>query len=120
MLTGDKVDTAINIGHSCSLLNTDMTIFRLCADDDDSNVGNVAGPDMTSERKINGQGENNNGSRDRREGGGGTMGLGGASLDSEPVPVVVERTQLEVDASGLPSEASVRGYHEYSCKQISK
>lgn len=33
MLTGDKVDTAINIGHSCSLLNTEMTILRLCAED---------------------------------------------------------------------------------------
>lgn len=35
MLTGDKVDTAINIGHSCSLLNTEMAILRLCADDDE-------------------------------------------------------------------------------------
>jgi magnesium-transporting ATPase (P-type) len=33
MLTGDKVDTAINIGYSCSLLSTEMTILRLCGED---------------------------------------------------------------------------------------
>ena len=33
MLTGDKVDTAINIGFSCSLLTTDMDLLRLVADD---------------------------------------------------------------------------------------
>ncbi len=35
MLTGDKVDTAINIGFSCSLLTTDMELLRLVADDGD-------------------------------------------------------------------------------------
>jgi magnesium-transporting ATPase (P-type) len=35
MLTGDKVDTAINIGYSCSLLATEMTVLRLCGEDGD-------------------------------------------------------------------------------------
>lgn len=35
MLTGDKVDTAINIGYSCSLLSTDMTLLRVCGEDGD-------------------------------------------------------------------------------------
>ena len=29
MLTGDKVETAINIGHSCQLLHTAMNMFIL-------------------------------------------------------------------------------------------
>ena len=33
MLTGDKVDTAINIGFSCSLLDTGMTLLRACGED---------------------------------------------------------------------------------------
>ncbi|GMH85294.1 hypothetical protein TL16_g10184 [Triparma laevis f. inornata] len=33
MLTGDKVDTAINIGYSCSLLDTGMTLLRACGED---------------------------------------------------------------------------------------
>jgi len=33
VLTGDKVDTAINIGHSCQLLSTDMKLLRLCGED---------------------------------------------------------------------------------------
>ena len=33
VLTGDKVDTAINIGHSCQLLSTEMKILRLCGED---------------------------------------------------------------------------------------
>ena len=35
MLTGDKVDTAINIGFSCSLLDTSMTLLRACGEDGD-------------------------------------------------------------------------------------
>jgi magnesium-transporting ATPase (P-type) len=47
MLTGDKVDTAINIGFSCSLLTMDMALLRLVADDgemalDDEKVPFVA------------------------------------------------------------------------------
>jgi len=33
VLTGDKVDTAINIGHSCQLLSTEMRFLRLCGED---------------------------------------------------------------------------------------
>lgn len=33
MLTGDKVDTAINIGYSCSLLSAEMELIRLCGED---------------------------------------------------------------------------------------
>ena len=33
MLTGDKVDTAINIGYSCSLLDTGMILLRACGED---------------------------------------------------------------------------------------
>jgi len=29
MLTGDKLETAENIGHSCKLLKNDMTVWRL-------------------------------------------------------------------------------------------
>ena len=29
MLTGDKVETAINIGHSCQLLHNEMNMFVL-------------------------------------------------------------------------------------------
>jgi len=29
VLTGDKVETAINIGHSCQLLNDQMNMFVL-------------------------------------------------------------------------------------------
>jgi phospholipid-translocating ATPase len=36
VLTGDKVETAINIGFSCNLLNTDMELIRLEIDEDDS------------------------------------------------------------------------------------
>ncbi|POS76106.1 phospholipid-translocating P-type ATPase [Diaporthe helianthi] len=35
VLTGDKVETAINIGFSCNLLNNDMDLIRLRADEDD-------------------------------------------------------------------------------------
>jgi len=38
MLTGDKVDTAINIGYSCSLLDTGMTLLRACGEDGDMEV----------------------------------------------------------------------------------
>lgn len=33
MLTGDKVDTAINIGHSARLLSMEMKLLRLCGED---------------------------------------------------------------------------------------
>lgn len=33
VLTGDKVDTAINIAHSCQLLSTEMRLLRLCGED---------------------------------------------------------------------------------------
>jgi phospholipid-translocating ATPase len=36
VLTGDKVETAINIGFSCNLLNNDMELIRLKADEDES------------------------------------------------------------------------------------
>jgi phospholipid-translocating ATPase len=35
VLTGDKVETAINIGFSCNLLNNDMDLIILKSDDDD-------------------------------------------------------------------------------------
>lgn len=35
VLTGDKVETAINIGFSCNLLNNDMELIRLKADEDE-------------------------------------------------------------------------------------
>ena len=38
MLTGDKVDTAINIGFSCSLLDTGMVLLRACGEDGDMDV----------------------------------------------------------------------------------
>jgi phospholipid-translocating ATPase len=36
VLTGDKVETAINIGFSCNLLNNDMDLIRLRVDEDES------------------------------------------------------------------------------------
>ncbi|TPX13888.1 uncharacterized protein E0L32_005588 [Thyridium curvatum] len=36
VLTGDKVETAINIGFSCNLLNNDMELLRLRVDEDES------------------------------------------------------------------------------------
>ena len=36
VLTGDKVETAINIGFSCNLLNNDMDLIRLRIDEDES------------------------------------------------------------------------------------
>eukprot|EP00505_MAST-04D_sp_SCG-Rhode-Island_P003189 Stramenopile-MAST_4_protein_3189 len=33
VLTGDKVDTAINIGYACALLTRDMKVFRICGED---------------------------------------------------------------------------------------
>jgi len=38
MLTGDKVDTAINIGFSCSLIDPSMTLLRACGEDGDMEV----------------------------------------------------------------------------------
>lgn len=90
MLTGDKVDTAINIGHSCSLLNTDMTTLRLCADDEEE--------DTAKDAKTNGG-----------TGGSGDGGKNKVFGKEEAVVVTVERTSLELDASGVPSEASLRG-----------
>lgn len=97
MLTGDKVDTAINIGHSCSLLNTDMTTLRLCADDEEEEEDKPAEAGAKT-----------------ASGGGGGAGAGGSGTKAkfgkeEPVVVTVERTSLELDASGVPSEASLRG-----------
>lgn len=88
MLTGDKVDTAINIGHSCSLLNTDMTTLRLCADDEEEEEDT---PVETGNKNATG---------------GGKAGNFGSE---EAVVVTVERTSLELDGSGVPSEASLRG-----------
>jgi phospholipid-translocating ATPase len=31
VLTGDKIETAVNIGYSCALLNTDMETFVIDA-----------------------------------------------------------------------------------------
>ncbi|KAB5560139.1 hypothetical protein GE09DRAFT_80319 [Coniochaeta sp. 2T2.1] len=36
VLTGDKVETAINIGFSCNLLNNDMELIRLKSEEDES------------------------------------------------------------------------------------
>ncbi|KAL1882068.1 hypothetical protein VTK73DRAFT_2477 [Phialemonium thermophilum] len=36
VLTGDKVETAINIGFSCNLLNNDLELIRLQVDEDES------------------------------------------------------------------------------------
>jgi len=36
VLTGDKVETAINIGFSCNLLNNDMDLLRIQVDEDES------------------------------------------------------------------------------------
>ena len=33
VLTGDKVDTAINIGYACALLTGEMKVFKLCGED---------------------------------------------------------------------------------------
>lgn len=38
VLTGDKVETAINIGFSCNLLNNDMDLLRLQVSEDESGV----------------------------------------------------------------------------------
>ena len=38
VLTGDKVETAINIGFSCNLLNNDMDLLRLQVNEDEANV----------------------------------------------------------------------------------
>lgn len=38
VLTGDKVETAINIGFSCNLLNNDMDLVRLQVNEDESGV----------------------------------------------------------------------------------
>lgn len=89
MLTGDKVDTAINIGHSCSLLNTDMTTLRLCADNEEEEAENK--PVVTGNKAATGGGKKRTASTE------------------EAVVVTVERTSLELDASGVPSEASLRG-----------
>ncbi|CAM9436840.1 unnamed protein product, partial [Scytosiphon promiscuus] len=95
MLTGDKVDTAINIGHSCSLLNTDMTTLRLCAEDEEEE-----------------EEENCDSKSNKRKGGqdaAGGVGKKGKRVEEEAVVVKVERTALELDAAGIPSEASLRG-----------
>lgn len=100
MLTGDKVDTAINIGHSCSLLNADMTTLRLCADDEEEEKET---PAETGDKDAAGGGG--------AGGAGGRAGGGqkGKSGGEEAVVVTVERTSLELDASGVPSEASLTG-----------
>lgn len=133
MLTGDKVDTAINIGHSCSLLNTDMVALRLCADDnddaddaDDTN-GKIDGKtDGKTKGKADGKTDGKNDgnvnssqqkSNGRDKSGGGSGGGGGGHDDkrapkSEKTPPEVsqeQHTRLELDPSGVPSEASLRG-----------
>mmetsp|Transcript_15420 Transcript_15420/g.30739 ORF Transcript_15420/g.30739 Transcript_15420/m.30739 type:complete len:1231 (+) Transcript_15420:239-3931(+) len=53
MLTGDKVDTAINIGYSCSLLDTGMTLLRACGEDGEMEVDHDKIPtDAAITRKI--------------------------------------------------------------------
>lgn len=90
------MDTAINIGHSCSLLNTDMTTLRLCADDEDEEEDNTDG---TGGKNATGGGG----------AGGRAGGKKGGAREEEAVVVTVERTSLELDASGVPSEGSLRG-----------
>lgn len=34
MLTGDKLETAENIGYSCKLLKNDMTVWRMSTEQD--------------------------------------------------------------------------------------
>lgn len=99
MLTGDKVDTAINIGHSCSLLNTDMTVLRLCADCEEEG-------DNEDPKKDD---KNTRGNGNSRGGGGKEIGVSGREEEEEAVVVTVEQTSLELDASGVPSEGSLRG-----------
>lgn len=91
------MDTAINIGHSCSLLNTGMTTLRLCADDEEEEED--AKPVKTGAMNATGGG------------GAGVRGAGkkGKFNREETVVVTVERTSLELDASGVPSEGSLRG-----------
>ncbi|KAI1300432.1 hypothetical protein F5Y03DRAFT_364100 [Xylaria venustula] len=47
VLTGDKVETAINIGFSCNLLNNDMELINLKVTEDES--GNTTGDQYVSE-----------------------------------------------------------------------
>jgi len=49
MLTGDKFETAENIGFSCRLLNKDMHIFRINSDEDTENFCSEA---TLAENKI--------------------------------------------------------------------
>lgn len=99
MLTGDKVDTAINIGHSCSLLNTDMTTLRLCADDEGEEESE---DDKKGDANAKGKGISGGVGSGQKKGGSGKEA-------EEAVVVTVERTVLELDASGVPSEWSLRG-----------
>lgn len=55
MLTGDKVDTAINIGHSCSLLTAEMKTLRLCADEkvgDDGEQASEGNANSDSDKEV--------------------------------------------------------------------
>ncbi|KAI0476154.1 phospholipid-translocating P-type ATPase [Xylariaceae sp. FL0804] len=45
VLTGDKVETAINIGFSCNLLNNDMELIHIKVDEDES--GNTSDEEFT-------------------------------------------------------------------------
>lgn len=122
MLTGDKVDTAINIGHSCNLLREDMTILRLCVSDND----NRQRPERSSVGEAT-QGSAYVPNKDHLPGGlqeTATLAIdldpemskgAGASGDDAQKRIVVRATMtapveqvLEVDVCGVPSEQSIR------------
>ncbi|KAG5368999.1 Phospholipid-transporting ATPase DNF2 [Yarrowia sp. C11] len=52
VLTGDKVETAINIGFSCNLLNNDMELLVIRADTDDNDSTKGATPKAAVRRSI--------------------------------------------------------------------
>lgn len=52
VLTGDKVETAINIGFSCNLLNNDMELLVIRADTDDNDSTKGATPKASVRRSI--------------------------------------------------------------------
>lgn len=52
VLTGDKVETAINIGFSCNLLNNDMELLVIRADTDDGDSAKGATPKAAVRRSV--------------------------------------------------------------------
>lgn len=107
MLTGDKVDTAINIGHSCSLLNPEMDTLRLCADDEEEE------DDKTIPKQEVKSDQDMKPTKSPADAGAAIMaGFDLSPMSSEneaPVAVADERTRLELDPAGIPSEASLKG-----------